>query len=71
MDKLVQWKPLAMRVIAVAVEGNIKDWAAYIDAVPGENHLQEWSRVQRGGAKLPAKVAKALFPSFKHLHYRS
>lgn len=69
-DKAVLWKSLAMRVIVVAVEGEVKDWAAYIDAVAGDNHIREWQEVRRRGTKLPREVAEILFPKFKHLEWR-
>ena len=31
---------LSRKVIAVAIEGEVKDWAAYIDGVPGDNHFR-------------------------------
>ena len=66
----VEWKPLDARVIVVAVEGHVGDWAAYIGAVEGENHEKEWLEVEEYGSKLPREVAEVLFPSFKDLHYR-
>ena len=38
------------------------DWAAYIDAVLGENHKEEHQQVARTGTKLSVKVAHILFP---------
>ena len=61
---------LAREVLAVAVEGAVGDWAAYIGAVPGEDHDEEWKRVGKTGAKLRQEVAEVLFPSFAHLKWR-
>lgn len=70
MAKLVSYIALDMQVIAVAVEGGVGDWAAYIGAVKGDNHEREWEDVGRHGTKLPQGVAELLFPSFKHLIWR-
>jgi len=66
----VRWTVLDKRVIAVAMEGSIRDWAAYIGAVPGNNHNEEWLSVYENGSKLPRKVAEVLFPDFKCLEWR-
>jgi hypothetical protein len=63
-------RPLAMRVLAVAVvkhapgdrSGWFGDWSAYIDAVPGMDHRAEWPDVRDLGRKLPEGVAAILFP---------
>ena len=52
VDKLVgknrllrcRWRALDIRVIAVAKEGFVHDWAAYIGAVEGNNHEEEWKK---------------------------
>jgi len=60
---------LAMRVLVVAIQGGRRDdWAAYIDAVPGDSHASEWCKVTARGTKLPYKVAKVLFPDFDELY---
>ena len=66
-----RWMALDSRVIAVAVEGSIGDWTAYIGAVQGKNHNEEWEEVAQRGTKLPKEVAQLLFPDFKHLVYRT
>lgn len=66
----IRWRNLDIKVIAVAVEGEIGDWAAYIGAVPGDNHEREWKRVREHGSKLPKTVAEAMFPDFKDLKWR-
>jgi hypothetical protein len=62
---------LARKVIAVAKTRIEGAWAAYIDAVPGENHDNEEDVVLRNGAKLYEPIARALFPRepFKTLPY--
>lgn len=62
--KKVAVHALASRVLVVAVEGGIKDWAAYIDAVKGYNHEQEWQEVKRHGTKISRRMAEMLFPEF-------
>jgi len=62
--KKVRWIALHTKVIAVAVEGSIGDWTAYIADVPGENHDREWQKVASEGAKLRFDVAEVLFPDF-------
>lgn len=63
-EKMIKWIALDSRVIAVAVEGEVGDWAAYIGAVAGKNHEEEWKLVAERGTKLPRKVAEVLFPDF-------
>lgn len=65
-----EWMALDMRVLVVAREGGIRDWAAYIGAVPGEDHDLEWEEVARHGSKLSEELARVLFPSFRRLRYR-
>jgi len=60
----VRWIALDNHVIAVACEGYANDWTAYIGAVPGNNHYQEWEEVMRHGSKLRRDVAEILFPDF-------
>ena len=65
------WRALHYDVLVVAVQGGHGgDWAAYVKAVPGENHDREWEEVYHHGGKLPENVAKLLFPGFKDLEYR-
>jgi hypothetical protein len=60
---IVAWKPLSCRVIVVATANlDVGDWSAYIDAVPGRCHREEYQEVGRSGNKLPRKVAELLFP---------
>ena len=69
-QKKVEYRILSRTVIAVAKEGAVGDWAAYIDSVAGNNHEQEVKKVLENGNKLPETVAKVLFPSFKGLIWR-
>jgi hypothetical protein len=59
-----RWIALDQKVIAVAVEGEVGDWTAYIGAVEGKDHNEEWRQVAKYGSKLPRKVAEAIFPDF-------
>ncbi len=71
-----QWAALDMRVIVVAVQGEVDDWSAYIGAVTGDNHNEEWEKVSERGAKLPKEVAYALIdagflsPTWRKLNWR-
>lgn len=55
---------LDRQVLVVAVEGEVKDWAAYIGAVEGNKHSEEVQKVYERGTKLPEQVARILFPDF-------
>jgi hypothetical protein len=70
LERRVEWKALDYRVIVVAKEGGVRDWSAYIGAVPGDCHDKEWEDVAAHGSKLPEKIARVLFPNFKGLMYR-
>ena len=62
-------RALANKVLVVArtrIEGT---WAAYCDAVPGNNHDVERHAVLENGDKLLEEVARVLFPMFKDLPY--
>jgi hypothetical protein len=54
---------LDQHVLAVAVEGAIGHWAAYVGIVTGVNHSEEAKEVARSGTKLPRRRAAELFPS--------
>ena len=68
--KRMRYTILGHNVMAVAKEGNNKDGAAYIDAVPGVNHATEVGHVLTNGDKLQEKVARVLFPEFRDLAWR-
>lgn len=56
-------KALSPRVLVVAVVNKYTlDWSAYIDAVPGNNHEEEYVQVANSGSKLDHTFAKILFP---------
>lgn len=60
------WSYVALdrHVLAIALKGDVKDWSAYIGAVPGESHVREAERVAHEGSKLPYWLGRKLFPSF-------
>ena len=66
----IDYIALDSRVLAVAKEGAIGDWAAYIGAVLGKNHEREAEEVAGRGSKLPKKVAELLFPNWASKDWR-
>jgi hypothetical protein len=58
------WSYVALdrRVLAVALKGDVNDWACYIGPVNGDSHLREAEDVAHGGSKLNYWIAKGLFP---------
>jgi len=62
--KRVRYLALDKRVLAVAVEGSVGDWTAYIGAVAGKNHAEEYLEVYLHGSKLYQPIAEILFPDF-------
>lgn len=64
------YRALATRVLAVAVPGEIGDWAAYIDAVPGRDHSEEYKEVMHHGCKMDKRIAATLFDSLDPEKYR-
>lgn len=68
-EPLIRSRALARRVLAVArtrIEGA---WAAYIDAVPGDDFAAETAAVLDHGQKLTEGLARTLFPEFNDLPY--
>jgi hypothetical protein len=66
---IVRIRPLASRVLVVAqtrIEGT---WCAYIDAVRGQNHDDEWQEVLRVGRPMLEEWARAIFPEFEGVPY--
>ena len=61
--KIITWYALDHNVLCVAVEGSVKDWAAYVGAVEGNDHESEALGVAMNGSKLSYQIAKLLFPS--------
>ena len=66
---------LAPKVLVVASihytdSGELFDWTAYVDAVPGVSHSKEWELVAQNGAKISGKIAEILFPGLDISKYR-
>jgi len=58
-------KALARKVLVVAsVTKRVNEWRAYIDAVDGDNHSLEWTKVARSGTIIDHRLAKILFPDY-------
>lgn len=58
---------LASRVMTIAVANiTVGYWAAYIDAVPGENHDEEFDQLleERRSVKLSYEIAKIIYPCY-------
>ncbi len=58
-----EFTALGHKVLAVLCR-RAEGWSAYIDAVPGVDHDDEWPLVKRRGTKLDEDVARAIFPDF-------
>ena len=69
-ERRTRYTVLDIKVLAVAMEGGNHDWAAYIGAVPGWSHANEWRLVYENGSKLRQEVAELLFPDFTDLKWR-
>lgn len=64
-EAVVDYQALHPKVLVVAKANPLLgDWAAYIGAVPGEDHSKEWQDVYDQGAKLRPDLAALLFPNF-------
>ena len=66
-ERETEYHALANRVMTFAVANiAVGDWAAYIDAVPGENHDEEFDQLleKRSSAKLPYEIAKIIYPHY-------
>lgn len=68
--KIVTYKALSRKVLAVVTEGAVQDYAVYIDAVEGKDHEVEAEQVARNGSKQSGRLAKVLFPFLKNKRYR-
>jgi hypothetical protein len=64
MNRRLEYRALSSKILAVAVEGFVGDWTAYISPVDGYDHDREAKIVACEGTKLPYAVAKALFPDW-------
>ena len=69
MTEHIESRLLAKDVLAVAKEGVVGDWAAYIGAVQ-HGCDEDMEMIASLGEKLPRKVAEAIFPSWKSLEWR-
>jgi len=76
-DEASAWKPtfshvmLHRKVMVLAktrIEGK---WSAYCFPVPGHNHYDEEYLWENEGAKLPADIARLMFPDFAEVPYAS
>lgn len=65
----VRYRALAGRVLVVAKTRIEGAWAAYCDAVPGQNHDREHEEVLRHGSKLLEEWARPLFPELEGVPY--
>jgi len=55
---------LSRCVMAVAsYDEEVGDWAAYVDAIPGHDHDEEWKAILDHGMKLPKRIAEVIFPT--------
>jgi len=65
------WKALDSRVLVVAIEGAVGDWAAYIGAINSQGrHEDALQEVAGTGTKIPQGLAEYLFPKWKELRWR-
>ena len=67
MAQRIESRLLAKDVMAVAKQGVVGDWAAYIGAADSETNAMQIASL---GEKLPRTVAEAIFPSWKSLEWR-
>ena len=62
MTEKIIHKALDKRVLAIAVINTaVKDWSAYIGAVPGINHEKEKYEMMSTSTKLDKRIAMMLF----------
>lgn len=65
----IRYIALDSKVLVIArtrIEGT---WAAYIGAVDGIRHEEEWEKVAACGTKISKDLAKLLFPDFADISY--
>ena len=65
----VEVKALDSKVLAIAIEWTSGDWTAYINAVPGKSHADEWEHAMQHGSRLDKKIAFAIFPNWADRDY--
>lgn len=68
---LIRYRALSSKVLVVAQTRIETAWCAFVDAVPGENHRDEFKAVASYGAKVDEKLARLLFPEFDEVPYAS
>lgn len=68
-ERMLLKRPLAARVLVVAITRVETAWCAFVDAVPGRNHDYEADAVANYGTKLDEPVARVLFPVFDEVPY--
>jgi hypothetical protein len=66
---MIRYRALSSRVLVVARTRVECAWAAYCDAVPGQNHRAELEPVLDYGAKVDEPLARLLFPQFDGVPY--
>jgi len=62
---VIRWKALNRDVLAVANSRCEGAWCAYIGAVPGMHHDNEWQEIRAHGGKLSEHIARVIFPEFE------
>ncbi len=67
--RTVKRQALAHNILVVATTRREGKWSAYISAVPGVNHDDEWEEVLRHGTKILETLASVLFPRFAGIPY--
>ncbi len=67
MTKNYYYRALSTKVLVVAIvnqyDTGYEDWAAYIDAVEGQSHKNEFMDVARYGSKIDQRIAAIIFPA--------
>ena len=65
----VQVVALSSKVLAVAATRPDGTWKAYVDAVPGMDHDQEWEAVLSQGCQMMEQWARGIFPRLEGMRY--
>ena len=76
MKRKINYYPLESKVLAVSVanyeeDGTLYDLTAYVDAVAGYNHKNEYPTIADTGNKIPREVACLLFPGLDKNKWRN
>lgn len=65
------YRALSTKVLVVAVvDKTLNEWTAYIDAVEGFSHKNEFMEVAKRGSKIDKKIAEIIFPTLGKYHWR-